>query len=83
MLDVSLYQNLNFKPQKRFFDALFRQADEAVRINNASPAQLINSKSEFLRGLIILLRGPIKNFFDEEQSTIKLPRCSLQRFNLY
>ena len=36
-----------------------------------------------LRGLIILLRGPIKNFFDEEQSTIKLPRCSLQRFNLY
>ena len=36
-----------FQTTKRFFDALSRQADEAVRINNASPAQLINSKSEF------------------------------------
>ena len=36
-----------FQTTKRFFDALSRQADEAVRINNASSAQLINSKSEF------------------------------------
>ena len=38
---------LKFKTTKKFYDALSRQADEAVRINNASSAQLINSKSEF------------------------------------
>ena len=36
-----------FKTTKRFYDALSRQADEAVRINDASSAHLINSKSEF------------------------------------
>ena len=36
-----------FKTTKKFYDALSRQADEAVRINNANSAQLINSKSEF------------------------------------
>ena len=36
-----------FKTTKRFYDPLSRQADEAVRINNASSAHLINSKSEF------------------------------------
>ena len=36
-----------FQTTKRFYDALSRQADEAVRINNTSSAQLINSKSKF------------------------------------
>ena len=36
-----------FQTTNRFFDALSRQADEAVRINNASSAKLMNSKSEF------------------------------------
>ena len=36
-----------FKTTKKFYDALSRQADEAVRINKANSAQLINSKSEF------------------------------------
>ena len=30
-----------------FRDALTRQADEAVRINNSSPSELLNSKNEF------------------------------------
>ena len=36
-----------FQTTSRFFDALSRQADEAVRINNANSAKLMNSKSEF------------------------------------
>ena len=36
-----------FQTTGRFFDALSRQADEAVRINNANSAKLMNSKSEF------------------------------------
>ena len=51
---MSLYKDypegaakFKFKTTKRFYDALSRQADEAVRINNASSAHLINSKSEF------------------------------------
>ena len=36
-----------FQTTNRFFDALSRQADEAVRINNASSVKLMNSKSEF------------------------------------
>ena len=36
-----------FKTTKKFFDALSRQADEAVRINNSNSAKIINNKCEF------------------------------------
>ena len=36
-----------FKTTKKFFDALSRQADEAVRINHSNSAKIINNRSEF------------------------------------
>ena len=45
--NTQMAQNFSSKQLKSFFDALSRQADEAVRINNFNSAKIINNKLEF------------------------------------